>query len=1193
MNAARYKILESYVADSVYILDYEWNHVYVNKAAVDFVKIPRENLLGHKLMDLFPGIEKTPFFKAFQEVMDTRTPGSVINKYIFPDGRKGWYEVNIYPVSEGILCISRDITNQKNLEELITIQRDLAIQVSQVDSLIEALKLALHTILDNTDLDCGGIYLVEAESGELNMLYHKGLSDPFIQATSHYGVDGPHIELLEQGKTLYLNYEKLNLPKTDAERREGLKIIIIVPILHQNRVLGCINVSTHSLNEIPIESRKIIESIGSLVGQSIQRFRLSATLKKSEEKYRQLLETVSDAIISIDHEFRILSWNKAAEQIYGWRAEEVLGKRMADVIPPEYHPDTNNEQVIQEFLANGSWKGEVVQTHKDGIAIQVLASVSALRDQNGELTGAVTINHDITDRKRAEQKLKYSEEQLRKVFETMVEGVVLVTPKGHILQANAAAERILGLRWSEIEKYHYTRDNWDIIRPDGTIMPSEEKAGPRAIGTKRLVQNVVMGVKRSDGTISWINDSAAPILDSNGEVELVVGTFVDITEQKMAEQKLKDSEAKYRSFIQNFKGIAYQADMEMHLFFLHGLIKEITGYEVDEFLSGKISMPQILHPDDFQTLIKGENFKSLRTKPNYSTESEYRIIRKDGQIRWVKDRNSNVCDEAGTPIKVQGTLFDITERKRVEQALAASEKKFRMLTEKAVVGIYIIQDAKMVYVNPSLARTLGYDPEEIINKLSMKDMIHPDDIEIAIRRFQERLEGALEKANRTYRAIRKDGATILIETHNILIEYQGKPAVMGTMIDITERKQAEQLLKESEEKYRAVFDNSPVGIGMATIDGKIITLNENMARIFGYTMDEAQDIKLQSIYVDPKRRTQLIDLVQEFGSVKDFESQLRRKNGEKYDALLNVNLLELGGEKMILTCIRDVTEQKSYMIRLEEDVNQKTQELQKEAKELQNTLKNLKETQDQLIQSEKLASIGLLAAGVAHEINNPLMGVINYAQIVKDHLGNTENIDLASKPYSFLNNIIKEGDRIAEIVHGLLTFALEDTGKYVNAAVAEMINSALILLLPKMKSNLIDLQTFYNKDLPKVPVRESNIQQVILNVLQNSIDAVNEKFGEMSSQGEKKITIKTSIVRKQKKRYVQIRIHDNGQGIQKETLQKIFDPFFTTKTKGKDSGVGLGLSVSYGIIKEHGGDVFVRSKRKKYTEVDILLPLER
>lgn len=313
---------------------------------------------------------------------------------------------------------------------------------------------------------------------------------------------------------------------------------------------------------------------------------------------------------------------------------------------------------------------------------------------------------------------------------------------------------------------------------------------------------------------------------------------------------------------------------------------------------------------------------------------------------------------------------------------------------------------------------------------------------------------------------------------------------------------------------------------------------------------------------------------------EQLETQIQKKDGNSIWVLLQASVIRVEKEPLVQIISQDISARKA----LEEAQKNYTQVLKKEVE-----MKT-----KELIQSEKLASIGLLASGIAHEVNNPVMGIINYAQIIKDEIKKYKKFDLNLKPFSFLDGIIREGERIAKIVADLLTFSRKDTGEYVLADISEVINSSINLLNPKISSSQIDIQTNFQEKLPKIQMRTQNIQQVILNILQNSIDALDEKFGILNQEDSKKILIKTNLEIKQNKKYVKISIWDNGIGISSENLKKLFVPFFTTKKHligySKIQGTGLGLSISYGIIKDHGGEIQIQSNWKENTTVEILLP---
>ncbi len=283
---------------------------------------------------------------------------------------------------------------------------------------------------------------------------------------------------------------------------------------------------------------------------------------------------------------------------------------------------------------------------------------------------------------------------------------------------------------------------------------------------------------------------------------------------------------------------------------------------------------------------------------------------------------------------------------------------------------------------------------------------------------------------------------------------------------------------------------------------------------------------------------------------------------------------------------------KSYLKDLEEDISIKTEKLQKEVFSLRTAYQDLKETQQKLVESERMASLGKLASGIAHEINNPIMGIINYAHILKEDLKKYENINIQTKPYSFLDSIIAEGENVSKIIQNLLGLAKSEQENFKSADISEIIDSAITLLMANLNLYQIKLNRDLDTTLPKIRIQPQNIRRVILNLVQNAIDALNEKFGTSGSSAQKLISVSTSRSIEDNVEYIKIRIHDNGQGILPQYLTQIFEPFFSTKYATIEHRVGLGLSISYQIIQEHGGKIAIESNWKEFTSVEIFLPLK-
>jgi PAS domain S-box-containing protein len=378
-------------------------------------------------------------------------------------------------------------------------------------------------------------------------------------------------------------------------------------------------------------------------------------LKKAEENIQHqamLVENVSDAIISTDLEFNIISWNNAAETIYGWKAEEVIGKNIMDTIIIEY-PYDNKDDVLKYFSGKGFWKGEVIQSRKDGKKINLLSSVSVFKDSNGDPVGAVAINRDRTEQKKAEQKLKESEEKYRSLVEATSDWIWQVDKEGIYTYSSPRVFNLLG----------YDPD--DIIGKNPfDFMPLEEaKRVGEIFGKYVETEKPFFGLENEnihkDGHHIILETSAIPIFDSNGLLIGYRGIDRDITERKKAEQKLKESEQRYRELFEGITDAVMVFSSEGKFLDCNHITLQMLGYTREEFL--RLKPLEMVHPD-FHQLMK-ENQKKLWNGEISIVESahyskERRIIPVEINARRIEYKGE-YC--------ILAMIRDITERKKTEE----------------------------------------------------------------------------------------------------------------------------------------------------------------------------------------------------------------------------------------------------------------------------------------------------------------------------------------------------------------------------------------------------------------------------------------------------------------------------------------------------------------------------------------------
>ncbi len=499
-----------------------------------------------------------------------------------------------------------------------------------------------------------------------------------------------------------------------------------------------------------------------------------------------------------------------------------------------------------------------------------------------------------------------------------------------------------------------------------------------------------------------------------------------------------------------------------------------------------------------------------------------------------------------------GLIFtDITERQKAEAALRESENRYRSMVENISDVIYTTDSQGMItYISPAIEQIAGYKPEEAVGKPFLRQFIHPDDLPEVLENFQNTLSGNPPQP-REYRGVARDGNIFYLRTSSRPIMKDGKPAgVSGTLTNITERKQAEEALKKSEAQYKTLTESSLTGIYIIQ-DDKYVYVNDRFAKMHGYTPGEVVGMEYWKLVHPDERETAR-------------ERMARRLRGESAPAQFIGERITSDGRNLWVDVITSVIEYKSkpaIIGNLVDITERKKLEQEREA------------MQQRAQVASRLAAVGEMAAGIAHEINNPLTGVIGYAELL------ASREDLPEDVRKDLATIDQGARRVADIVKRLLIFARQTKPSRDYVSIKELIENTLELRAYQLKTGNIAVTTEFAPDLPATVADGGQLQQVFLNII------VNAETEMKLAHGRGKLLIKTRKV----DNHMLISFTDDGPGINKENLEKIFDPFFTTREVGK--GTGLGLSICYGIIAEHNGRIWAESQLGKGATFLIELPI--
>ncbi|MHA2296415.1 MAG: PAS domain S-box protein [Candidatus Hodarchaeales archaeon] len=520
------------------------------------------------------------------------------------------------------------------------------------------------------------------------------------------------------------------------------------------------------------------------------------------------------------------------------RGLQLLETHDYDVVVCDYQmPSMNGLELLAKLRKQGNTIPFIILTGRgrEEVAIQALnlgADYYLQKSTKSKVLFA-ELYHFISravERKRAGNKIRRHEQRLRDLFETMTEGVVFITPDGQIIEANSAACRILGLTRSEIKDRNYVAPEWDIIRPDGSPMPSEELAGPRAMSEKRPVKDIVMGVRRPDTSTSWIHVNAAPLVNEANELEGVVGTFTDITGRKKAEETLIESDEKLRNLIAAVPVAISITTPKGEILEANSAAWKMFNYDSKEdFLQAKA-------PIFWNDPTDRERFVTLLNRGTVK-DFEATFKRNNGSVFRASLTSTMQATKNG--VQIVNSFQDITERKKMEESLKKSEEKFAKAFHSSPNSIAITRmaDGYIVDVNDSFIRTYGYTREELVDRsvLDLNIWVNPKKRPEFIKALQEHEE--VRNFDVQVRAKSGEIRTMLFSTE--MIDLDGEACMITTASDITERNRAVNALREREsdlaefkELFSNVLDNTSAHVYMKDLESNYTYINKGTEEYF-------------------------------------------------------------------------------------------------------------------------------------------------------------------------------------------------------------------------------------------------------------------------------------------------------------------------------------------------------------------------
>ena len=628
-------------------------------------------------------------------------------------------------------------------------------------------------------------------------------------------------------------------------------------------------------------------------------------------------------------------------------------------------------------------------------------------------------------------------------------------------------------------------------------------------------------------------------------------------ERKSVEEALQASEVSYRTLAENLPGLVYRVFLlennRMHFF--NDQLQSMTGYKEEELKKGSVcSIDPLILPEDLVEITTSVE-EAIRKGTHF--EVEYRVTHRDGDIHHFWERGRPILGGDGKPQYIDGTIFDITERKQAEEALRESEVRYRSLVENQTDFVCrITPDGTFTFVNTAYCLFLRKTKEELIGQ---KWHLLPvgDDVTL----IQEKLE-TLSASNPIVvienRILSGEGDVHWMQFLNTgIFDSSGDlQEIQSVGRDISERKRAEDSALESNEKFRSIVDNIGIGVALISPTMEILELNHQM-RVWTPDINPSVGSICYRTFNNPPR-----------DEICDYCPTCRTLQDGKVHEGTTVTPIA-GGRRNYRIVSSPIFNAEGRVTAAIEMVDDITERLSLEA---------------QLQQSQKMEAVGTLAGGIAHDFNNILAIILGNAQLASDDVPD-------SNPASeFLKEIHRASIRAKDMVGQLLAFSRKSDEKSAPIDIAPIIKESMKMLRPAIPSS-IEFKQHITNDACNILGDVSQINQIVMNLAINAADAMSEEGGALE------VTLENIILLEEKTcfdwilspgPYVRLKMRDTGEGIEPEIMDRIFEPYFTTKEVGK--GTGMGLSVIHGIVKRHGGGILVESELGKGMVFEIYFP---
>src|SRR5271166_5917426 len=1168
--ATAYWQLVETAQEGVWSVDAEGKTVFANENMAAILGTSPGEMIGKSILPFVPQEKKDELLNHLLQ----REQG-LQEHYEFPflraDGAQVWTLLRLSPVlrdgqHSGCLALVSDITKRKRAEETLRrLNRELCaisncnqalLRATDEQSLLEEI---CRIVCEEAGYRMAWVsYAEHDEAKSVRPVAWTGAEEGYLASAGITWADtdrgrSPTGTAIRSGKSCCIQdfaKDPRLAPWREGLLQRGFRSGIALPLKDENdNAFGSLTIHSAQPNAFTSEEVRLLEELAGDLAFGIVTLRSEAARKRAEQEVTLLsfaLDRVREAALLVDDTGRFRYVNEDGCRVLGYTREELLGMGVPD-IDLEF-PAGRWSDHWRDLKSHRSLNFESRHRTRDGRIFPV--EISANYFEYAGQAYNLALARDITERKRADEELRESETRFR----------TFVDHAGDAFFVYDLEQRtVVDVNRSACESLGYTRQELIGKTPLGFHLDSDraeiEAATERAAAGETVVER--HWHRRKDGSLFPVE--AHTSLVSYGGRRFLLKVARDISDRVRAEKAIRETEKQLRDVIDTIPALVWSTLPDGSVDFINRRTVEFTGLSFER-ASGE-GWQSLIHPED------RDDYLAVRDAAMTSAQAfelEARIRRADGEYRWMLFRSVPLRDETGTVVKRYGVSTDIDDRRRAQQALRRSEAYLADAQRLAHTGSWAWDPAtrRTLFWSEEMFKIFGVDPQEGGPDAEVFwQRIHPDDFD---RTYEVLMKAAGENVDyeHEHRIVLPDGTIKHIHAigHPVLDESGRVIEYVGTAVDITERKRAEEALRRAEGYLVEAQRLTHTGAWATDAEPQPLYWSQELFRLYGLDPQQGFPTHEQAVQrVHPEDRDRYVQtfhrvIHQKVDSDVEFRTVL--PDGTiRYLYGLGHPILNANGDVIeVVGTTVDITERK----RAEEERTR------------------LRQLEADLAHINRVSMMGELAASIAHEVNQPLSGVVSNASACLRWLaGDAPNMEEAREA---TRRIVRDGKRAGEVIARIRALTKKAATPRERLHLNETIREVLALVGDQAKRNSVMIRTRFADDVAPVSGDQVQLQQVVLNLIMNGIEA-------MSSVGERarELVITTRNLDSEQ---VQVTVEDSGVGLDPNTITKIFDAFYTTKP----GGMGMGLSISRSILQAHGGRLWATAKDGPGTVFHFTLP---